>query len=372
MKNIYWVGNRASDIAFIKNEFDGYVCLYGEHDGITRFSNIPIRKNNDVNDKSSDIFFENSISKICQHNSKAMFVFYNPMLAYRLNSKYKNRFLFLNKSSILNLFDDKIQCHSILSKYVNFCPFVTLFGSEINYNNLKKIFPNSTKFVLQESKSAAGLGTFIVDKNNISYLIKNYINSKNIYLVSEYQNNSKTINFHVVFDNESSIIFPPSYCIMTHQNAKMNYVGSSFIDTEQFISAKEIIIAKEMIDSTIKFLRQFGYKGILGFDFLQTEKNLFFLELNLRYQGSSNILNKMLVDANLPNLITLNYMAFQNNLPSIDFSQIQTFYANTFSYYQIQEPDILPYKIYATFDDGLQQYSTFEKGTYLKRIIYKK
>lgn len=372
MKNLYWVGNRASDIAYTCDEFKGYICLYGETNNINMFSNIPIRKNNSIIDDSSNEFYKSAIGKIVKNDDSAYFMFYNPLVAYKINSPYQQRFICLNDRDIIRLLDDKIQCHSILNQIANFSPFITIYGEDITYNNLKKVFGDNFKFVIQRSKSAAGLGTFILDKDNFKSIKNKYIDANQIYLVSVYQEKSNTFNFHIIMDNKTTLFFPPSYSIMDCINGQMHYRGSSYIDTTKVIGSNNINNAKIMIKNITDFLRKFGYKGIVGFDFLSSMESTFLLELNLRFQGSSNILNKMLKDAGLPSLSQLNQLAFMDNLPTLDMDKINTFYANIFSYNENETDIKLDYELIETFDDNLSNYTKFEHGAYINRKIYGK
>ena len=370
MEKIFWVGNRASDIIYNQDEFIGYICLYGKNNNINYFSNAPIRKNNSIIDDSSNNFFINAIDNVVSKYPNSYFMFYNPLVAFKINSPHMNRFLCLNETALIRLFDDKIQCHSILNQFANFCPFITLFGEDISFEKLSFIFPGYEKFVIQESKSAAGLGTFIINQTNFKEIKNTHINPNLIYLVSAFQKNSRTFNIHTIFDEKTILEFPPSFSYMECLNGQMHYRGSSYIKAKNIIGEKNIQNAQKMIYNIIYFLRKFNYRGILGFDFLFTKTSVFLLELNLRFQGLSNILNKMLKDANLPSLFTLNRQAFNNELQKIDLNKINTEYANIF-YYNDDGKDIdVPYKLCEEYNDNLSEYMTFEKGAYLQRKIY--
>ncbi len=59
-----------------------------------------------------------------------------------------------------------------------------------------------------------------------------------------------------------------------------------------------------------------GYRGILGLDALITGRDILFLEINPRFQGSSLDLNRALWERGFPSLQELNEQAFSSDLPS--------------------------------------------------------
>lgn len=59
-------------------------------------------------------------------------------------------------------------------------------------------------------------------------------------------------------------------------------------------------------------IKQLGYKGIVGLDFLITKNEIFFLEINPRYQASSFLINIALIEEGYPSLSQINLNVFQN------------------------------------------------------------
>ena len=71
-------------------------------------------------------------------------------------------------------------------------------------------------------------------------------------------------------------------------------------------------------------MRLSGYRGVCGIDFMLTEKALYFLEINARFQASSFLLNRLLCKKDLPSLHKLNQMAFAHDRPPIEsFSKFE-------------------------------------------------
>jgi len=84
-----------------------------------------------------------------------------------------------------------------------------------------------------------------------------------------------------------------------------------------------------------------GYRGVMGIDAIAHNGNVYFMEVNPRFQNSSSVLNMGLRDNNLPSLQELNYRCFYGG----DIN-IRTFDVNYSSYirdYGAKNSDI-PFK----------------------------
>ena len=55
-----------------------------------------------------------------------------------------------------------------------------------------------------------------------------------------------------------------------------------------------------------------GYRGVLGIDSIIYDDEVYFMEINPRFQNSSTILNKGLQENNLPSLQELHYNCFND------------------------------------------------------------
>ena len=68
-----------------------------------------------------------------------------------------------------------------------------------------------------------------------------------------------------------------------------------------------------------KKLQSIGYRGIGGIDYLLKDNCIYFMEVNPRFQASSEYLDKLLIDKGLPGIFELNYLAFYDETKFIDF-----------------------------------------------------
>ena len=88
---------------------------------------------------------------------------------------------------------------------------------------------------------------------------------------------------------------------------KIEYIGSNYY----------INISNEIKDKLIKHsynicrkLQSLGYLGVLGIDYIYVNKELYFIEINPRFQGSTRQLDKLLIESNLPSIFEYNYNFF--------------------------------------------------------------
>ena len=62
-----------------------------------------------------------------------------------------------------------------------------------------------------------------------------------------------------------------------------------------------------------KKLQELGYLGVVGIDYIYTDNELFFIEINPRFQGSTKQIDKLLKESNLPSIFEYNYNCFYSD-----------------------------------------------------------
>lgn len=367
MRNLIWIGNRLSDINECKNLFSNSVTLYGE----STSSNISFDKyriNNNAMNLEVDQFINQTLMKLIEKEDNSKLMFYNPKKVYSLNNLIKKHSICLNDYFLLELLSDKISCHSLFDTVVNFAPYIIMNGKDIRFCNLKKIFPNYQKFVVQYAKSSGGFGTFLLTENDEE--ICKSLENNHRYLVSAYIENNISFNFHVVIGKSDYLIFPPSIQIIQENQTRLSYRGADFINTANIDKNN----AMEIVKTIAEKLKIYGYRGIVGLDMIQEcfTKKLYLVELNCRFQGSSFLVNKALKDCNLISLQEINIAAFngeklENILPNdfkIDYGSI-FYYKKEETKLSIENADFECREL-----DGLNYYSNSEDFAYLYKDIY--
>lgn len=306
MEKIYWIGPRESDIQDIESIFAGSVTIYGSNCGnnISYCQSNTDRINHNVRNNDCDAFIQAQLKSFIRQDESIKFLFYNPFLVYDFDSEVAEHSICLNDYELLAQLHDKTRCRVMLQKTVKTIPFVSLPGAEVTYKHICDYFA-SEEFVIQEAFSSGGEGTIHVKKLN-SF---EFVDPGKRYLVSPYIENGISINTHVVIGANDICFFHPSVQILKEIEGRILYLGADYIcytsidqKTQENVRNSSLLIGRA--------LQAEGYRGILGIDFLLKESDLYFMEVNPRFQASSQLLNKSLRAEFQSSLQELNVISF--------------------------------------------------------------
>jgi len=368
-KNLYWIGPRESDIEAVKELFAGSVTFFGNggsdgygmsHDGreiATRGNHTLSRDNkvdhNDMDARVLDKHVYYNVLKIIDGDPDARFLMYNANVI-RPHSKtsvgkeltdeereeiflfkkevYNERYICLNSDEIMEAMDSKISFHQITSRILsdeNLLEIQQMTGQNIDsYNKLCQRFDvdpfSGVRFIVQENFASGGAGTHIVARTKHEERLS--FKHDETYIVSVLQENSISVNAHIIVFDDRILLLPGSIQIIRENNKKLMYRGADFI-TYRDIDIKHrkkfeelsVIIAREYQkgikrretaeDGSVSERVISGFRGILGIDAIIHNGKVKMLECNNRFQSSSNLLNYALRDSHLPSLPEMCYLA---------------------------------------------------------------
>ena len=305
-----WVGPRESDIKNSSIKFDASITWYG--DGKNNFSYL--KKNNlnrneyCFNGRRFIDFIEDTISQNYSHEDYQI-MFYNPLQYYLISDKSNINAICVNQLDILNTIRNKGTMRNYVSDIVKIVPFVSFQGT-----NIPDFVSEADKIILQESISSGGNGTFLLSPRECSSLLQQSKSSTS-FIVSPYLEDSIPINVHLVVFDDGCIVFPVSHQIIFHEETKFKFMGADF--HTNFSSE----IYKRIIDNSYKIgnrLKDFGYRGVCGIDYLIHNNEVLFLEVNPRFQASTFLLNELLQKENYPSIQGLNILAFNGGKKPFD------------------------------------------------------
>lgn len=296
---IYYLGPKQSNIEY-SNFFDGSITLFGDS-----------KNNNTSYEKEFCFEYWN------ENNMFKRIDIYNKLLSgikeecnIMLHDQYLDGLctfgsnlkpICTNDISILEMLNDKVEVHKLMGNIVPMLDY-----SYIPINNVDvDIFKDDKKFVFQKKTSSGGALTYIVNKSNFG-IFKKFNNDNEKYLISEYKDNNIPLNVHCIIFNDYIEILKPSIQIL-ELNGKIEYIDSDYKtildrDVKNKIYEYSHIICKK--------LKEFNYLGVLGIDFIYTNDELFFIEINPRFQGSTKYLDKILQENNFKSVYEYNYNAF--------------------------------------------------------------
>lgn len=282
--------------------FDGSITLFGnsKNNNISYSEQLSFEYWNPDNNKFEAKIYSNQLNKITEQIDVMA---HNPKLVSQLCDIPQNvNLICKNTDDVLNLLDDKLQTRKLFENVLPMLDYYNFLGRDINIDIFNKI---GKKLVIQHPKGSGGAKTFLCDENNFNEIKKLIINSET-YTISKYVEQNIPYNIHCIIGKQNYEIFAPSIQDLEITD-KIEYIGSIYdIQMQQNIKLKMI----ESCSKICEKLKELGYLGVLGIDFICFDNELYFIEINPRFQGSTRQLDAMLKESGLPSIFEYNYTAF--------------------------------------------------------------
>lgn len=280
-KNFIWTGTRDSDVKYSKDSVKYKVSIFGkEVKGI--------RQNHNIKDFNNYLMEETE--KLIRADKNAAVMLYNPIIAYLLPLRERERVVCLNNENILLNLNDKLYVRQTFGQIVSCVPYIEVKSSNLNFNKLTQYF-STNKIVVQGTRGSGGYSTYVADENNQKSLIAQLKEQVATFLVSPYIDKSVSVNVHIIVCEKQSIIFPASVQLIENYDNKLLYRGADFVSFRDLgYELKEKI--NKMAVKIANKLRELGYYGIAGIDMLVYADEPHLVEINPRFQASSFILDK--------------------------------------------------------------------------------
>ncbi len=379
-EKIFWIGIRESEISATGQLFDGSITVFGSNErnnySYEKEKNIRIDYNKDNNELNS--FISETAMKVLRKYPQCKFVLYYPMEVDEYDPIISEHAICMNSSSITDLLENKIYTKLWLSKIIPVIPFTTMLGIELSYDYICDAFPNESSFVIQGTFSCGGSGTWLVSNDDDMKDILSSINAQSIYTVTPFQEKNISVNLHLIIYEKEILLFPASVQIIYENQRHLCYGGADFFMLNQL---SENIISKIQQYGEIigKHLQAGGYRGICGIDFLTTPDEVFFMEVNARFQSSSFLINDTLNKLSLPSLQELHIDSFYNQTSSFNIPALtieKSFYNYSFHSnmkkqlkYVWEKSKDCP-EVFQCIDDNLDWNIPMENNTYLFKLVF--
>ncbi len=381
--SLYWVGSRESDIKYTSGLFSGAIVLYGNIDNpycLNGQKKIRI-DNNVISDELEDFLYIN-MQKIISEDANAQFYFYDPSWIYSMKKieTFLNRCVCVNEVEIIDSLNNKQKFRSLIDSKVSMLPAKVLFGYECDYENLCNLFLESSgEFVIQDFLSSGGEGTLLINSNNFNS-VRAQLDETKQYIVTKYILQNIPVNMHILVDNEDIIKFPGSIQLLRNEDNRIMYRGADYSSYYTLPDSIKSLFEAACIE-VAKIAQAKGYRGVCGIDGVIKNNKVYISEFNARFQGSTNILNRALFNAGLPNIQEMNLNIFKGikNTQTRVFSKLKINYSSYAFHYvdgllfgnhilknYSKEPLIVDVDL-----DGYNPNEKINKKIYMYRILLK-
>ena len=327
MRKIIAIGPREQDFQFTNGLFDGSITLYGRGTEKNRSycSANQTRINHNITTDEQNSYIINEAEKLIEEDPEIRFMSYDPNAAFDCGERIISRTLCLNRKSLMDRLKSKIRFKEWASDTVEILPYTVMYGRECSLDTIVERVGLAEKYVFQKEVSSGGEDTVLLEKSEIESHVLS-LEDGNQYLISRYMENSISINIHVIIYDEEILLTPVSVQITTIRNRRILYRGADFIAADQIDSG----IMERFREKTFCLCRKLqseGFRGIAGLDGLIVDGQVFFVEINNRFQGSSPLINLALHDHGLPCLQELNLRAFEESRSGVDISSLSVPYS---------------------------------------------
>lgn len=373
--NLYWVGSRESDIFHTGGLFYGSVTLYGTGE-YSLSEKEGIRVDNNTKSTERDRFILTSISEIAKKDPNARFLFYDSSWIYEIEglSQYRDKFICYNAEQIYRRYNDKIGFYQRMKGIVPLLHKGVIKGNDCTYETLHNL-TESSEIIIQAPISNGGNGTFYLNRRNEKRISKK-LDADMGYLYSRRYINNVPVNVHFVISGHKAVMLPPSVQILREEDDRLRYRGADYAAYPQIANVlrkRFETYARRVAEE----MQRDGYRGICGIDGIIAGEDVYIVEFNGRFQGSSALLNLAFSELNLPSVQQLQIMAFEDILPN--FPEVSIPYS-TYSYYGGKNERFSRYifknaphepfvkEIHA---DGYRKKIRDREGRYLFRLVFR-
>ena len=372
-EKIVWVGPRESDILYSNIDFYRSVTYNGTNTdrNISLTSETGIRIDHISTHKKWGLipFLKRELYPLL-NDSSVKLLFYNPLQSYLIGDQVPKNTLCLNDHDILDYFRNKANMRTFAQDCIPVVPYVHFTGAEVPQVSFD--IGEKDVFALQKVYSSSGRGTYCFPADRCSQYVNTQPQTES-YILSPFLKNACPINVHVVIFKDGCLILPPSYQLISRQGEFFSYVGGDF--HTDFSSEVYSLILRRTASFAEK-LRAIGYRGVCGIDYMLTKHELYFLEVNTRFQASSFLMNKLLAKEKKASLQQLSLQAFRGESQPFEsfmqFHEAEGFFTVTGDYlpqwYQTmtsQKPPVIS----SVIRDGVEPGMTLTENAYLFRVV---
>jgi len=360
--HLYWFGMRESEVESCRNIFQKTITIFGNGEDNNICFREEFQKNINHNSLENiaviDDFFEEHTKKILEVDPKAQFCSYNQSTVYHKSKDFKQHSIYVNEQQLLKFLNNKFTCKEYFKKIVPILKHEYFKKEEIQNLDLEK------SYVLQNQTGCGGEGTFLYNQSNQNEVLK-CLQSESTYLVTEYAENNIPINVHLLISQSQVIVLPASIQVIELESNQLAYKGCDYISYQLIDRGiREKVV--QYADKIGMELQKLGYLGVCGIDFIIFENEIYFMEINPRFQNSTTLLNRGLVQSSQRTVQEWNMLCFENK--EIILEPFEVPYAS----YMITNADTFAHidKVPIEILDDIKKDVKYEKDSYICILLY--
>jgi len=295
-KSIVWIGSRAGDYKNIDFAMPSGVIStrYGK-DTIKIAENyelVSAERKTKVREDSGMEQLEPFLRRSLRaYKDRELFIiaYHSTPKLEEIASEFPN-FKVLNSPHSLKVkLDEKNFTRKSLSKIgVTTIPFIESNLNRGDYDAAKGNF--GLPFFLQMNVAWSGFGSFIINNSEDFERVLDENEGKEVSFMP-FLKNAKSLNINAVRTANYNVFSGLSFQIIGEPNCinkRFGYCGNDF-NIAGKLSVSEKRQVKEMIRKIGNWLGEQGYRGLYGLDLMSDGKNVYYTEINPRFQGSTSL-----------------------------------------------------------------------------------
>lgn len=325
MKGAYYIGFSPINGIYNENFFEGSITVSPVNEkGNVYYSKEYIKNTNNPEFlKSYRKFVYSKAKEIQKRNPDAFFLLFNDKRKIRSLCEDMEgiNFIIGNDLTLLETLNNKF---IVRNKFLGTVPTLKYYY-DINKLNISK----QANYVVQKAYGSGGNGTYFVSGHELE---KDSRENKFTESISHYVPNIP-LNITAVIGDEETMLFPISAQLIKKYKNSFQYCGGDFIFPKKLPNVIINKIKKYTLELS-KELKMLSYRGIIGFDFILVKNDIYFLEINPRFQASSFIISKALDESNDTCLAEYHFKAItgarliENDLKELNSSFLNSNYGN--------------------------------------------
>lgn len=355
---IYYIGFNANNAICNDSFFKGSITLYPTKEKGNNYYSAKVledTKSSEFMQKYHDFVYSKAL-ELQKNNVNTYFICFNEKIRKLCSDMDNINIVRSNSSEVLDMLNNKFKTRDLVKSIVPILNYHILDDTNISYDELKQLVGNSS-FVLQAESGAGGDSTYLINNSDDMNLVEdNFIK----FCVSKYIKNTP-LNTTLIIGKDDIIYLPPSVQLIKVTNHKFKYVGGDFKKI-QSLDKKLLDDLKDYSMNIAKKVQKLNYRGVLGIDYVLFNNQIYFMEINPRFQASSFILSLFLQKSDNTDVAKLHYQALINEkLDQVSIKQIDYSFVNC--------NDLQPFsnlKDYEIIENG---YFKDNKSSYYRKVF---